>query len=144
MIWQLAVFPLLPPPIPGTPVVIPIPVVCDRESLDRDAEARGVRVERDVTALVVIGDIGRVDPSAIVSECHITPAPIVEAAHHLDRLIGIELRNHRIAVVRTCVDVGRIGRNRVLRSDDSGQDEQTRAKRKTQVTWGSHGVPPKL
>jgi hypothetical protein len=97
--WQLAVFPLLPLPIPGTPVVIPVPIVSDRELNDRDTEARGVRVERHVTALVVISDIRRVEPSAIVSKHHIAPAPIVEAAHHLDRLIGIELRNHWIAVV---------------------------------------------
>jgi hypothetical protein len=142
--WQLAVFPLLPLPIPGTPVVIPVPIVSDRELLDSDAEARGVRVERHVTALVVISDIRRVEPSAIVSKHHIAPAPIVEAAHHLDRLIGIELHNHWIAVVGTCIDVYRTCRNRVLRSSGSGQGEQIHAKAEAQATWGSHSVPPKL
>jgi hypothetical protein len=117
--WQLAVFPLLPLPIPGTPVVIPVPIVSDR-------------------------DIRRVEPSAIVSKHHIAPAPIVEAAHHLDRLIGIELHNHWIAVVGTCIDVYRTCRNRVLRSSGSGQGEQIHAKAEAQATWGSHSVPPKL
>jgi hypothetical protein len=144
MIWQLAVFPLLPLRIPGTPVVILVPIVSDRELHDRDAEARGVHVERHVTAVIVVSDIRCVEPSAIISKRHITPAPIIEAAHHLDRLIGIELRNHWIAVVRTRINIDRLGRNRVLRGSSSRQGEQIRAKRETQATSGSHSVPPKL
>jgi hypothetical protein len=144
MMWQLAVFPLLPLPIPGTPVVIPVPVVSDRELHDGDAEGRGVCVERNVAALIVINDIRRIEPSATVFKRHVAPAPIVEAAHHVDRFIGIELRNHWIAVVRTCIDVDRMRRNRVLRSSGSGQGEQIHAKREAQATSGSHSVPPKL
>src|SRR5882757_8837645 len=99
MIWRPAVFPLIPLRIPGTPVVIPVPVVSDRELHDRDTEARRVCIERNVTAVIVVSDIRRIEPSAIVCKRHIAPAPIVEAAHHLDRYIGIELCHYWIAVV---------------------------------------------
>jgi len=139
MTWRPSVHPLIPPRIPRTPVIVPVPVVSNRELHDRDPEARRVRVERNVTALVVINDIRRIEPSATVFKRYIAPAPVVEAAHHLDRRIGIELRHHWIAVVRTCIDAGgMMSRDRVLRSSGSGQNEQIRAKHKAQVTWGSH------
>jgi hypothetical protein len=141
---QLAVFPVAPLRIPGTPVVIPTPVISNRELHDRHAEARRVRVEGNVTALVVINDIRRIKPAATVSKRHIAPAPIVETAHHPDRCIGIELGHQWIAVVRTSIDAGRMGRNRVLRSCQSRQREQVHGKQMAQTTWGSHSVPPKL
>jgi hypothetical protein len=127
MTGRPAVYPLIPPPIPGTLVIVPVPVISNRELHDRDAEARRVRVEGNVTALVVIDDIRRIKPAAIVSKRHVAPAPVVKAAHHLDRCVGIELRHHWIAVVRTCINVGGLSRDRVLRSSGGGQSEQIRA-----------------
>src|SRR5882757_8552896 len=85
MMWRLTVDPLLPLRIPGTPVIVPVPVTTNRELHYRDAEAWRIRVERYVPAVIVINDIGRINPPAIVCKRHITPAPIVEATHHLDR-----------------------------------------------------------
>jgi hypothetical protein len=120
MMWRALVFPLIPLCIPGTPVIITVPVISNRELHDGDAEARRVRVEGNVAAVVVIRHIRRVKPSAIVSKRHIAPAPIVKTAHHLDRCIGVELRHDWIAVVRTRIGADRMSRNRVLRSSGSG------------------------
>ena len=134
MIWRSTLRPLVPLCIPRTPVIVPLPVVSNRELHDRDAEARRIRVERNVTALIVISDIRRVEPSAIVFKRHIAPAPIVETAHHLNWCIGIEPRHVWIAVVRTRIDVDRTGRHRILRMGGSAQSEQTHAQRNAHTT----------
>jgi hypothetical protein len=85
MMRRLAVNPLLSLRIPGAPVIVPVPVSTNGELHYRDAEAWRIRVERYIPAVVVISDIGRINPSTGVCKRHIAPAPIVEATHHLER-----------------------------------------------------------
>lgn len=119
--------PLRAPAIPRTLVIVAIPVLAYAELHDRNTEARSVRVERYVTSFVVICQIGGVQPSTIVADTDVTPAPIIKAAHHLNWGVGIELRNNRITVIRAGVDVGDPSRLRVLGHCDTCTCEHCKA-----------------
>jgi hypothetical protein len=80
MMGRPTMFPFIPLGIPGSPVIVPIPVVANRKLHYRDAKARRVAVERNIAVLIVIREIRRVHPSAHVFIRHITPAPIIQAA----------------------------------------------------------------
>src|SRR6185437_3661373 len=112
---ELPVFPLLPPRIPGPAVIVVTPVDVDRERHDGDAESRRIRIKWNVTVLVGVTDIRRVHPSADVLDPHIAPTPIVEATHHLDGCVGIELSHHGVRAVRPRIKVCRPGSNGIVR-----------------------------
>ena len=96
-------------------MIVPIPVIANRKLHYRDAEAGCVGVERNIAALVVIREIRRVQPTAYVVRRHITPAPIIQATIDPNWCAAVELRDLRIAVIRSCVHANGFGRHRILR-----------------------------
>jgi hypothetical protein len=107
------------PRVPGTPVVIAIPVVTNGELDDGDAEAWRVGVKRDVSTIVAVGDLRRIQPTTVVGERDIAPTPVIETAIHLHGSVRIELSNHGIRVVWTRVDAARVSGHRILRCSHS-------------------------
>jgi hypothetical protein len=129
-----AVSPLLTLPIPWTVVVVASPIHIERETHDGYAKSRRIRIQRNVAALIRVGDVGRVEPPPIISKGDITPTPIIETAHHLDGCVGIELRHLGIRGVGTRADACVIGGLRVLRHQGAGNGQKKRANRKAQAS----------
>jgi len=73
--WTM--YPLRPLGIPWATVIVPIPVRVDAELNNRYAETRGVRVERNVSALIVVDKVGRIEPAAGVAETDVAPTPVI-------------------------------------------------------------------
>jgi hypothetical protein len=124
---DLAMCPLLTLPIPWTVVVVASPVNVEGETHDRYAKSRRIRIQRNVAALICVGDIGRVEPPPIISKGDITPTPIIETAHHLDGRVGIELRHLGIRGVGTRADTRVIAGLRVLRHEGARNGQKKRA-----------------
>jgi hypothetical protein len=121
MMGRPTMFPFIPLGVPGSPVIVPIPVVANRKLNHRDAKARCVAIERNIAVLIVIREIRRVHPSAHVFIRHITPAPIIQAAYDSNRRASVELRNLRIAVIRSRIHANGCSRHRLLRRGGGGQ-----------------------
>jgi hypothetical protein len=83
-VMNLPMFPLRPLPVPGSAVVVTTPIHIERERHDRYTQARRVRIQGHITALVSISDVGCIHPTAGIRGHHVTPAPIIETAHDLD------------------------------------------------------------
>lgn len=139
-----AMHPLSALPIPRTFVIVAIPVRAYAELLDGNTEARCVRIERYVTSLVVICQIRGVEPSTIVADADVTPAPVIEAAHHLNWSVGIQLRNNRITVIRACIHIRDPSGLCVLSQNDTCPCQCRKARENTQAVQPSHTSPPKL
>jgi hypothetical protein len=96
LVLYRSMHPLIAFPIPGAVVIITSPVSVDSECNYWNTEPGRVRVERNVTALVLVSDVRRVEPAAAAVEGDIAPTPIIEAAHNLDGRISVELSHFRI------------------------------------------------
>src|SRR6185437_386409 len=112
--WESSMRPRVTLRIPGPSPVIVTPVAHEGEGDDRQTELRSIRVERHPTALVDEGDSAGVDPPPAVLERDVAPAPIVQAAVHVERRPGIELGDQRVLPIRARADVHRTGRVGVL------------------------------
>src|SRR5262249_6727683 len=87
VVRRLAVHPFVAPPIPRSPVIVVIPIVRNGELYDGHTQTRCVGVQRNEAALILINDIRRINPAAIVCERDVTPAPVIEATHDLNRRV---------------------------------------------------------
>jgi hypothetical protein len=117
---DLPMCPLLTLSEPRTIVVVASPIHVEGETHDRYAEPGRIRIQRNVAALIRISDIGRVEPSPVISEGDITPTPIVETTHHLDGRVGIELCHLRIRRIGARADTRVIAGLGVLRDHSAG------------------------
>jgi hypothetical protein len=112
--------PLIPIPEPRPIVVIASPIRIHRKRDDRNRECRCVRVERNVSTLILISDVRRIHPAAIAIKGNVAPTPIIEAAHHLDGCVSVELRHLGIRVIRARADAGGFVRDGVFRQSATG------------------------
>lgn len=124
--------------IPGPPPVIIAPVGHQREADDRQAEPGSVRDERHPPSLINEGDSARVDPPPAVLERDVAPAPVVQAAVHVERCPGIELGDERVFPIRPRADVDGTGSVGVLRAREAERNEQQRSQRINQRA-SAHG-----
>ena len=91
LVTYRAVYPFIALRIPGPIVIMAAPIGVDREREYGNPEPGGVRIKWNVAALILVRNIRRVEPSSITVKGDVTPAPIIEATHHLDRCIRVEL-----------------------------------------------------
>ena len=91
-----AVYPFIALRVPGSIVIVAAPVGVEREREHGNPEPGAVRIKWNVATLILVRNIRRVEPSSITVKGDVTPAPIIEATHHLNRGVRIELRHLRI------------------------------------------------
>ena len=126
----------------GAIVVVATPVRVERESHHRNAESWGVCIQGHVATLVLVCDVRRIEPAAIAVEADVTPAPIIEATHDLNRCVRVELRYRGVGAVGTGVNIRRVSGHSVLCCCRRGQCQQTRTNRHAQTSGRSHGRHP--
>lgn len=107
--------PLIAVPEPGPIMVITPPIGIDSERHNGNGEGRRVRVEGNVSTFIFIGDVRRIHPPAVAVELDVAPTPIIEATHHLNGKIGIELGHLGVRVIRTGANAGGFGSYGVFR-----------------------------
>ena len=126
----------------GTIVVVATPVRVERESHYWNAQSRGVCIQGYVATLVLVCDVGRIEPAAVAIEADVAPAIIIEATHDLNRCVRVELRYRGVGTVRTGVNIRRISGHRILGCGRRCQGQQTHTNRQAQTSGRSHGRHP--
>src|SRR5512135_3219511 len=97
---RMHVTPVLTTAVPGTVVVVAVPIVAEHERDDRDADLDAVGGDQHAAALVFFLQVVRGNPAAVLADDDVAPRPAVYAALDADRRAGAQSDNTRISRIR--------------------------------------------